>query len=346
MRITAILCVKNEGAFVLDWLAHHRAAGITDFLVCSNDCSDGTDALLDRLAARGLVHHMRNPGPFDHRGVQFTALNRAAAEPVVQRADWLLPLDIDEFVAVRLPGHDLPALLAALPGATAISLTWRLFGNDGVLRYSDRPVTEQFTRAAPRVIYWPWRGAMFKTLYRNDGTYRVPGVHRPRRPDPARLDDARWYDGSGRPLPARFHRGRLFSDYGRDNHALVQLNHYPLGAMDSFLLKVDRGRAVHSGQAMGMDYWVERNFCAEEDDTIAPLAAPAAAIRAGLAADPETGRLHDAAVAWRHERVQKLLKHEPYRALLGRLMMTPPSRPLPPEMARVVLDHAHRAVAR
>ena len=52
MRITAILCVKNEGAFVLDWLAHHRAAGITDFLVCSNDCSDGTDALLDRLAAR------------------------------------------------------------------------------------------------------------------------------------------------------------------------------------------------------------------------------------------------------------------------------------------------------
>ena len=55
MRVLAILGVKNEGAFLLEWLAHHRACGFTDFLVFSNDCSDGTDLMLDRLAAMGWL---------------------------------------------------------------------------------------------------------------------------------------------------------------------------------------------------------------------------------------------------------------------------------------------------
>ena len=50
MRATALRGVKNEGAFLVEWLAHHRACGFSDFLVYSNDCSDGTDLMLDRLA--------------------------------------------------------------------------------------------------------------------------------------------------------------------------------------------------------------------------------------------------------------------------------------------------------
>ena len=34
------------------------------------------------------------------------------------------------------------ALRAALPDATAITLTWRLFGNGGHVRFSDTPVTQ------------------------------------------------------------------------------------------------------------------------------------------------------------------------------------------------------------
>ena len=47
MKICSVLTVRNEGAFLLEWLAHHRAAGITDFVVLSNDCADGTDTMLD-----------------------------------------------------------------------------------------------------------------------------------------------------------------------------------------------------------------------------------------------------------------------------------------------------------
>ena len=39
---------------------------------------------------------------------------------------------------------------------------------------------------------------------------------------------------------------------------------------------------------------------------------------------------------WRTQRVMQLLREEPWRALLGRLMMTPPTRALGPEEARTI----------
>ncbi|MBW4707977.1 glycosyltransferase family 2 protein [Roseobacter sp. YSTF-M11] len=340
MKTTAILTVKNEGAFLLEWLAHHRAVGVTDFVVCSNACSDGTDTMLDRLQEMGWLSHVRNDGPYGNRGIQFTALKRVESHPNVRAADWLLPLDVDEFVNVHVGNNTLADLVDALPEATAITLTWRLFGNAGETRFKDEPVTAVFRRCAPGVIHWPWRAAMFKTLYRNDGTYGKLGVHRPRAPDAARLSQARWFDGEGRELDDTFRKRRVFSDYGRPNHRLVQLNHYPLGAMESYLLKADRGRAVHSDDLLGLDYWVERNFNSDEDRSIEAVFARRAPLIAELMADARIAALHRSAVAWRRERFDILMRSDPFRALFGRLLMTPGSRPLAGNAARFLLDYA------
>ena len=343
MRLLAILCVRNEAAFLLDWLAHHKAVGFTDFLVFSNDCQDGTDTMLDRLAEMGEVEHIRNDGPYDKGGIQFTALKRADRLDIVKSADWILPLDVDEFVNIHVGDRTLPALLKALPEADAITLTWRLFGNGGVVEHDDTPVPHRFTRAAPVVMYWPWRSAMFKTLYRNNGIYRKVGVHRPRNPDPDRVDAARWFDGEGRALDDQFRTRRIFSPYGRSNYALAQLNHYPLGALQNYVLKADRGRAVHSDHMLGLDYWVDRNFNTAEDRSILKLSDKVAPIRAELGNDPQLAELHDKAVEWRHQRFAELMREEPYRALFGRLLMTPPSQPLSLDQARALIAHGQNA---
>lgn len=340
MRALAILTQRNEGAFLLEWLAHHRAVGFTDFLVFSNDCQDGSDLMLDRLAQMGVLTHLRNLPPYDKAGIQFSALRTAAGHPLLAQADWVLPLDIDEFVNIHVGDHSLGALLEALPAADAITLTWRLFGNAGAVMIEDRPVTARFTRAAPAIMHWPWRASMFKTLYRNDGTYAKPGVHRPRAPDPARVESARWFDGAGRELPARYRRAGLFSPFGRENHTLAQINHYPLGTMQDFILKADRGRAVHAEQRLGMDYWVERNFNSEEDRSILAMAPRMQAERDRLMADPALAEAHHAAVAWRHARFAALMRNDEMRALMGRLMMTPPSRALSRAEAAPLLAHA------
>lgn len=343
MSHLAILTVRNEGAFLLEWIAHHRAVGFDDFLVFSNDCDDGTDAILDRLAALGGLTHIRNEGPYDKGGIQFTALKAAAKIDQVRNADWILPLDVDEFVNIHTGDGTLTALHDALPDATAITLTWRLFGNNEQVRFEDAPVTETFTKAAPEILHWPWRASMFKTLYANDGSYDKPGVHRPRSPNHDRLQDAHWYDSHGRLLDDQFKTRRIFSNYGRPNFGLAQLNHYPLGSMESFVLKADRGRAVHSEDMLGLDYWVERNFCTTDDDTIRRYDVARDAHLDSLRADAALAMLHDAAVAWRKTRFDNLMKSEPFRALFGRLLMSQPTRPVLPQAARFMIRYANLA---
>ena len=75
LTITAITCVKDEGPFLLEWIAYHRLIGVTDFLIYSNDCSDGTAELLDALAAKGGLTHL--PNPAKGRNYQMEALKHA-----------------------------------------------------------------------------------------------------------------------------------------------------------------------------------------------------------------------------------------------------------------------------
>jgi hypothetical protein len=330
MRAVLILTVKNEGAFLLEWLAHHLTVGFTGVLAFSNDCSDGTDAMLDRLQAMGHLTHLRNDGPHD-QGPQWAALKQAERHPLVTSADWVLCCDIDEFVNIHAGDRRLPALLSALPDADAIALTWRMFGNAGVVAFQDAPVTRTFTRAAPATLSWPWRAQMIKTLYRPT-VFRKPGVHRPRQPAPG--TQPRWFDGSGTEMPAS---NRLFSDYRKDNYGLVQLNHYALGSMESYLVKCDRGRANREASAFDLGYWVERNLCEAVDTTITAL--DSSALRAAFLSDPVLGPLHARAVAWRRSRFAALMAQEPWRGLFGRLMMSRPSRSLSQAEAALILAH-------
>ncbi len=96
MRITAVTCVKNEGPFLIEWIAFNRLIGVTDFLFYSNDCTDGTDTLLDALAARGIVQHL--PNPAQGRAYQMEALKDARKQKVVRQADWVWVADVDEFL--------------------------------------------------------------------------------------------------------------------------------------------------------------------------------------------------------------------------------------------------------
>lgn len=334
MRVLAILTLRNEGSFLLEWLAHHRVAGITDFLVFSNDCSDGTDTMLDRLEALGWLTHVRNDGPHEN-GPQWAALKAAASHRLLKQADWAIVMDIDEFVNIHIGDRTIPSLLWALPDADAITLTWRMFGNAGVVRIDDIPVTETFRLAAPDPLNWPWRAVMFKTLYRVKAGFGAPGVHKPKGKPP---NGARWYDSAGRLLPAG--PERIFSRLGEQNYALAQLNHYALGSMEGYLVKADRGRANRDSSAFDLGYWVDRNFCDVADHSISQLSSTAQ--RQHLHGDPRLAELHNAAAAWRQDRFRQLMQQEEWRALFGRLLMSRPTRTLTATEARLVWSHAIR----
>ena len=305
-RTAIVTTMKNEGPFILEWLAYHRAIGVDDFLVYTNDCSDGTDTMLMMLQDKGIVQHRENPFRTMDLKPQHAALQAAEDEPVMQNCGWGICMDVDEFINIKVGDGTLAALYAAMGEANMISLTWRLFGNADVHGYQDRFLIDQFTACAPQVVRKPHQAWGFKTLFRNIDIYKKMGVHRPKGLRPDLWDQINWLNGSGRPLPHQMFRNGWRSTLETYGYDWVQLNHYAVRSAESFLVKRDRGRVNHVDRDQGMNYWFRMNFNAEQDLSIRRMIPAAEAEFARLMADPDIAAAHHAAVAAHRAKIAEL----------------------------------------
>ena len=326
-RVLVVTSMKNEGPFILEWIAYHRAIGVTDFLVYTNDCADPTNAILDRLATRGIVTRIDNP--YDRAAgekPQHAALKDAVRRPVYARADWVLVIDVDEFLNIHVGEGTIADFLAAANGPNVASFTWKFFGNAGVTEFDDRPVIEQFTRCAPEVLPKSrLLGWGFKSMVAKSAPYRRIGVHRPLEPDTERLGEVRWVNGSGRVMPESVLTRGWRSTRPSLGYRFATLNHYVLRSAESFLVKRERGRINHTEQDQGATYWARRNHNSETDRRILDRLPAMLAERERLLADPELARLHAGAVDWHRARIAALRADPDYAALFERI--TRPDHP-------------------
>jgi hypothetical protein len=318
-RFVIVTPMKNEGPFILEWVAHNLAIGADVIAVFSNDCTDGSDALLDRLDAMGKLRHVDNTSkqPAPQRRAYRRFLKMAIAGP----EDWVIPIDADEYINVKTGDHTLRALTAAVPEARTLSMTWRLFGNGGVTDYEDRFLTDQFTRAAADITRRPPQAWGLKTMFKR-GLWEHIGVHRPKRPTAAHFADLRWVNGSGQPMPERYMSGAWRSGPDSLGYDLVQLNHYALKSCESYLVKKARGRAHHGGEALGLEYWQKMNHNRIEDRSIDAIRPAKLAIYEELLSDPDLRRLHEACCARHREAITALRAQPDSRMLFDSLLAT------------------------
>lgn len=326
MRIAAVTCVKNEGPFLLEWIAFNRLLGVTDFLFYSNDCTDGTDRILDALAERGDVVHL--PNPAEGRNYQMEALKNAARRTVVKQADWVWVADVDEFLNIHVGDHTIPALIKACGDPQTISVTFQFFANCGVTDYQDRPVIEQFMRSHNPDLWCGESAIEVKSLVRNDFPLQYFGAHRPffRK----RLDkDKRpsWTDAAGRAVQHKFlvaanpRRIRKFPAKGAREFAT--LNHYALRSLDSYLVKNDRGDVNRENRNFDDTYWRERNDPSYEDRSILRYLPELTKAMDRYREDPVIGPLHEEAVRLHREKRDQLMADPTYAELYAHLKDLP-----------------------
>ncbi|WP_323763461.1 glycosyltransferase family 2 protein [Marinovum sp.] len=329
MRITAVTCVKNEGPFLLEWIAYNRVIGVTDHLFYSNDCSDGTDRLLDRLAALDVVTHLANPA--QGRNYQMEALKDARQQAVVQAADWLWVADVDEFLNIHVGDHSIAALIEACGDPQAISVTFRFFANGGVEPFEDRPVIAQFTRCHNPDLWCAESAIEVKTLVRKDFPLHYYGAHRPFH-RPGKAPAPRWTDGAGRAVPEPFllaaNKRRLRKFPAAGARRFATLNHYALRSLDSYLVKNDRGDVNRENRDFDDTYWRERNDDACEDRSILRMLPQLEAGVAALKALPGVAALHEDCVAQHRARRDALLQQESYREMRAQLRAAPTLPPV------------------
>ncbi len=233
-----VSCAKDEALFLLEWVAYHHAIGFGAIILCTNDCSDGTDAIADALHRLGVIEHHRNAVP-PGAHTQEHAIAHVLAREDVRARNWMLFIDIDEFLNVTTGDGHLDDFLATVPSeADVVALRWRSYGDGSETEWMPGLVLEKYTSTQPapldrlrnhKSLYRPWRFAagnehMPKAV---PGTQvvLVNSAGAPMRTD-ALFD----------PEQRRFrNRPRLCS---WENACI---NHYALKSRDVFLLKNVRG---------------------------------------------------------------------------------------------------------
>jgi len=298
-------CMKNEAPYILEWVAYHRAIGVDGFLIYTNGCEDGTDAILDRLQEMGLLQH-RNNDDWKGNSPQQHALNKALKEPVIRNAEWIIHTDVDEFINIRCGNGTLDDFLERVPDATNVAMTWRLFGNNGVTALNDRFVIEQFDACAPRYCPKPHTVWGFKTMFRNIGAYEKISCHRPNKLADGFEARVKWVNGSGQDMTPEVIRNGWRNSKKSIGYDLLQLNHYALRSAESFLIKRQRGRALHVDRSIGLNYWIRMDWSESRDITIKRNIPRLRAEFERLLQDETLAGLHAQGHAWHRAKAAEL----------------------------------------
>ncbi len=266
-QITEVAFTKNEGRFLLEWIAYHRLIGVSDFLIYTNDCEDESPALLGRLEEMGIVAHLPNPA-LPGEPPQNRALSAALEHPFVKRAKWVLQIDPDEFLVVKQGAGTISDLIATAPGADVISVQMRFFGDNGFPRLPDGAfVTETLTGASPEDFA---QNRIVKSLARNDPRFdKVTANHMPGF-DPAKGWIPRIFNGGGEEVPPdSFHRERFREMPGASRSmSAAQLNHYCIRTLADFRAKKHRGTAANNDKKLHRKFFNLRNRNEVQDLTI------------------------------------------------------------------------------
>lgn len=303
-----VTTMKNEGPFMLEWIAYNISIGFDKFLIFTNACADGTDEIAIRLSELGYGAHIDNNG-HGKAAPQRAALRQAPRHELYKQADWIICADADEFLNIRVGDGTLPDLVEASGDADAISLCWKLFGNAGKHHYEDSPLIEQFFCAAPENSFTNFRGAGLKTLFRNNGSFDRMGVHRPKKrgqkdsDNEGLYDDVKWKDAGGQSFDANAVGWKAWKGF---RHDFARLHHYSIRSADSFLVKRDRGRTNHVNVDQGREYYAAMNANHARDYSILPRADKMLEVLKQLKSDKQLAALHESAVAWHRAKIEDL----------------------------------------
>lgn len=223
-RVALCGIVKDEIHAIVEWLAHYKALGFTDFLIYDNESTDGTSDVLRVLDEAGELVHLDWPHDVGHRP-QRMAYEHARLHSEV---DWLGYFDADEFLVLRSDASIADFLSRFDADVSAIAFNWTVFGSGGQERYRATPVTERFTDALPDGARL---GLTVKSMARR-ARLVGNGIHR------VKISEGRYVNPSGRKVTFQNHRAVRSQDV-----TVAAVHHYAVKSREEYAIKRARGDA-------------------------------------------------------------------------------------------------------
>lgn len=250
-----VTSVRNEAPWMLEWIAYHLALGFDYFLIYTNDNTDESWQLFDKLQQRAGYEIHDNPLQ-PGESPQKKAFSRAFKRLVELQPEWIACLDPDEYINLKQHAS-LDEFLSAHANMDAIAINWRFFGSSGLANKGMGFTTERFLQCSKANFFW---NRVFKTLFRFSPQVTGFGPHRP------------WYKSnyqstvkycfpSGFLVPPEYIKPKspLQDPKAYIEHDIAQINHYAIRSRQEYAIKRDRGNGMKPNDP-GQSHFVDDYF--------------------------------------------------------------------------------------
>ncbi|GHV04453.1 hypothetical protein FACS189485_09880 [Spirochaetia bacterium] len=136
--LSVVAKVKNEAPYIAEWIEYHLLQGCEKFYIYDNESTDNLQEALAPYIRDGIVEYTFFPGKKQHEIIYNVALKQCRMNTY-----WLLPLDIDEFIA-PITSPTLAAFLHDFEGYPGVEINWLNYGSGGQEKKTPGLVIERF----------------------------------------------------------------------------------------------------------------------------------------------------------------------------------------------------------
>lgn len=243
MKFTLATCVRNEGPYLLEWVAHYQLLGFDRIVIYSNDNDDGSDELLAAMAKERLIDwRPRTLAPGESPQLSaFKALSQELFADANERNHYLAWFDCDEFLVLK--NHDsVQDLLEHYRYPDALFINWKHFGSSSQQKFTRDLTISRFLSCDSKTPH----NKFGKSISRlNPDLYSFISNHRP---------IPRHNEVWGRVIYAANQaddvlvaKDVVYGNHPKKNsaspifHDVCQLNHYAIRANEEYRWKSIRG---------------------------------------------------------------------------------------------------------
>lgn len=234
--------IRDEGAYLGEWLDFHRAVGVRSFILYDDASSDDTRLIVEQRARSHDITFIpwAQRVRYDKKKILINNQVLAYAHAICNfgaQFRWMSFIDVDEFL-VPMAENTLLSALARLEPFRNISLPWHMFGTSGQQQPPGDGVLRHYVQRRAQPMAATVKGVVnFKSMVDPCFVTRVK-VHGMETGDSRTHNDI----GAAATMNSRFSEGF-------HSNAAIQLNHYYTRSQAEFSAKIN-GRRVGSGGGM------------------------------------------------------------------------------------------------
>ena len=236
-----VTSVRNESPYLAEWIAWHKMIGYDHFLVYTNDNSDNTKEILEKISRLGYLTWFELFPTADEKP-QILAFKRAMEWIHEKKPDWISCFDVDEFLNLKADSS-IDGLVARHPKADAIAINWKIFGSSHLTNKGMGLTPERFLWAAYDDFF---EHRQFKSLVRyhkdlvlifHRAVYKNHVYDNLKYVYPNGVGLNKQIAGAFKPF------NTINGDYYVD-FSIAQLNHYAVRSLVEFQMKRKRGHGL------------------------------------------------------------------------------------------------------